>query len=568
MPDPISALRLGALLALALLGACASNPPPEADPPVRPPAASEGGDANSHLVLAEIALQRGDYHVASREYAAAAQLSTDAALASQATRVAFASSQNEFAAQSARRWLMLDTASADARRFLGVVALRLNRLNEASDQFDRLVRTSYETPAAGFLDLATALSEEENAYGVYRLLSDLSQRHPKVAEARYARSAAALRAFNYKDAVDSGKRAVALSDTLTDAKRVLARALVVSGSNDAGIDMARRDATASSEPDAKIELALLLIASERDAEARSLLTSLLEQPEARPEALRTLATLELGDGNLDAAKTRFEELIGTGRYATLAYYLLGSIHERRKDELEAVRNYARVTSGPYASDAQIRAARLLASSGAADKANELLNDYVVENPDAEVEITIGRARLLADEGDSATALELLDSALQRYPDSEPLRYSRAVTLERLERIDDALAQLEQLVEGRPRDPVALNALGYTLAEHNRELKRAKSLIGDALKMTPDNPAVQDSMGWVQYRLGKNRDALKWLERAFESEHDGEIAAHVGEVYWALGERTRAREIWEKALAEDPDHRYLRKTVQRHPDGVQ
>src|SRR5262245_60309682 len=543
MRKPTRSTAALAIAALAL-AACTTQQVEEAPAP-----AAADGDPNSHLVIAEIALQRGDYLAAAREYAAAAASSQDSTLAEQATRVGFAGSQSEYAAQSARRWLELDPKNADAHRYLAIVALRLHRIREATEQFDYLIKNTYPSPGEAFMDLTSLLAEEDNSYGVLAVVTTLAQRNSNLAEAQYAVSVAALRAYNYQVAVDSARRALTLNPSLGDAERVLARSLVVSGRAKEGVELARKRAAAGEDPDAKTELPLLLVASGQDDEARAELAKLVDVPETRPEALRTLASLELSAGNLDQASQLFQDLITTGRYVGLAHFSLGILYERRREDMRAVRFFTRVTSGPYATDSQLRAARLLAGSGASDQANELLDNYVVEHPEAEVEIVIGRARLFTDEGDAETGLQLLEAARERYPDNEGLQYARSITLERLDRVDDAVAQVRTLLARRPDDPVAMNALGYTLAEHSRDLKEARSLVKKALALTPDNPAVLDSMGWVLHRLGEEREALTWLERAYATEKDGEIAAHIGEVHWALGDRKKAREVGRKSGVE-------------------
>ena len=92
-----------------------------------------------------------------------------------------------------------------------------------------------------------------------------------------------------------------------------------------------------------------------------------------------------------------------------------------------------------------------------------------------------------------------------------------------------------------------------LADHNRELTRAEKLISAALKSEPDNPAILDSMGWLDYRRGNARDALPLLERAFRLDQDGDIGAHWGEVLWSIGDKAKAREAWSRALIADPDN---------------
>jgi len=135
-------------------------------------------------------------------------------------------------------------------------------------------------------------------------------------------------------------------------------------------------------------------------------------------------------------------------------------------------------------------------------------------------------------------------------------------LEKAGRTDAAITQLEALSRDRPQDGSISNALGFLLADHNRELPRADKLIAAALKSEPDNPAILDSKGWLEYRQGMLRDALPLLERAFHLDQDGDIGAHWGEVLWALGEKAKARETWNRALMIDPDNALVKAAQQR------
>jgi tetratricopeptide (TPR) repeat protein len=558
-------MRTLTLVLLSLLVACATSKPAPVPERAEQSQPLPAGDANSHLMIAEIALQRGDNLAASREYLAAARLSSDAQLAMQATRVAFEARQPSIAMQSAHRWLELDATNADAHRYLAITALRMHAIEESAREFDHLLHATYPTPAQGFTDLTAVLVDEDNSYGAYLVMSKLAAKEPKVPEGQYALSVAALRAYNYEVAVSSARKALDLKSEYLDAERLLARALVVSGKSKEGLEIARARARTANDAESRMEVVLLLVASDDETAARAELASLLDVPDARVEALRTLATLEFSAGRLDDAIKYFNELVASGRYVSLAFYSLGSIYERRRDSPNAVKYYTRVISGPYAVDAQLRSARLLALADQRERANQLLDDFMVENPQLEIEMVLGRARLLADEGDAETALALTDAVLARYPDDPTIRYARSLTLERLDRSDEAIKDLKDLLAQRPDDPVALNALGYTLVEHQQDVKEAQAMIRKSLDMTPDNPAVQDSLGWALYRAGDERGALKWLERAYATEKDAEIAAHIGEVHWALGDRTKAREVWDKALADDPSHRYLLETLRRHPE---
>ena len=131
-------------------------------------------------------------------------------------------------------------------------------------------------------------------------------------------------------------------------------------------------------------------------------------------------------------------------------------------------------------------------------------------------------------------LTLLSSALEKHPKHPAIEYDRAVILERAGRVKESVEVLERLLQERPDDPVLMNALGYTLADHNMDLSRADGLIHKALLLTPDSPAVLDSLGWVRYREGDAKGAVPQLEHAYSLEHDADIAAHWGEVLWASG----------------------------------
>jgi len=365
--------------------------------------------------------------------------------------------------------------------------------------------------------------------------------------------------------VDSARRAVAINPKLLEAQRLLARALVVKGDSAEGIDIARAQVQGADDVESRLEVVLLLSAAGFDTEARNELTKLLDVPEARPEALRSLGALDLNEGKLDDATQRFNDLLSTGRYVGLSFYSLGNVQERRRDALRAIRYYTRVTAGPLAADSQLRAARLLVNTGARDQAIELLDSYVEEHPEDYVQISIGRARLLADEGDADAALDLIEQSLARYPDNQALQYSRGQMLERVDRVDEAISDLRTMVKQRPGDPLAMNALGYTLADHSLDLKEARSLISKSLAMTPDSAAIQDSMGWVLFKQAQYKESMRWLTRAYASEKDAEIAAHLGETLWAMGQHTQARAIWDQALAAEPNHRYLLNTLRRYPD---
>ena len=129
-------------------------------------------------------------------------------------------------------------------------------------------------------------------------------------------------------------------------------------------------------------------------------------------------------------------------------------------------------------------------------------------------------------------------------------------------MDDAIEELQALLKRNPDDPVALNALGYTLADRTTRYEEAERYVSKALKQSPNSPAIVDSMGWVQFRLGNYEKAVEYLQKAWLLDRDPEIAAHLGEVYWVQGRQDDAREIWYESLEENPDSEPLQEVVER------
>jgi Flp pilus assembly protein TadD len=228
----------------------------------------------------------------------------------------------------------------------------------------------------------------------------------------------------------------------------------------------------------------------------------------------------------------------------------------------ALTGYRRLADSSVALQARSKAVGILLARGDRAEAVALLDDYAADHPESEFETRLAEARLFADHGEADTGLKLLATALERHPHHPAIEYDRAVILERAGRVRESIDVLERLYRERPDDPVLMNALGYTLADHSLELGRAESLIRRALNATPDSPAVLDSVGWVRFRQGDPKGAVPDLEHAYTLGHDSDIAAHWGEALWMSGKHQEARRVWAAAVAREPDAPLLKSTMSR------
>jgi tetratricopeptide (TPR) repeat protein len=356
---------------------------------------------------------------------------------------------------------------------------------------------------------------------------------------------------------DSG--ADAASEARHELSQALLRARVLTGDADAALAEFRRELERDDTPANRLDYAFLLLAAQRDAPAHAALAALAEDSKTRPVALRVLGLVELREGNLDASAKRFSELLVTGRFVDDAFFYLGVIAERQNDAEKALHLYARVQDGENSVPSLLRAAAILHGRGAAPAADGLLDQLIKDDPGRAPEVWSARARMYADAGDMPQAFAAYDQGILQYPDSAALRFARAATYDEQGRTREALTELQALAAARPDDPAALNALGYTLADHARQLSRARALIARAYAAAPYNSAFRDSLGWVLYRQGRAADALPYLSAAYADDHNGEIAAHLGEVLWQLGKKTEAEQVWAAADKVDADNHSLKAT---------
>jgi Flp pilus assembly protein TadD len=197
-----------------------------------------------------------------------------------------------------------------------------------------------------------------------------------------------------------------------------------------------------------------------------------------------------------------------------------------------------------------------------DEARKLLADTRADAPQERVAVVVTDAQILREAGRAREAFDLLTAALAQAPDDPSLLYETAMAAEKLDRLDVMERNLRRLIELKPDDAHAYNALGYSLADRNLRLEEANALIGRALQLAPNDAYIIDSQGWVYYRMGKLPQAREHLERAWQRKPHAEVGAHLGEVLWQLGERDAARRVWTEAAKLDTGNETLKDTLAR------
>lgn len=553
------------MLIAVLLGGCAGTGQlPERGQQAEEvvPFETAAGEASYHLLLAELALERDQFDGAADEYRRAAQLSDDPEIAQRAATLAFSLGRNKDALVSAQRWAALEPASVEARRYLASLYLRESDLDGAVNELTGLLEMLGDTAEDGFLSITSILLEEPDQVIASRAMDRLVARKPEVAAAHYGSALMAMQAGNYDKAQREVLRAEQLRPDWPRAGLLHARVLVARGEEDSGLEKAAELARNASDPSLRLDYALLLANLDREGEARLELDLLLQEHPRMAGALRAAGLLEMRRGDLDAAQMHFTSLLATGRGTWEAFFYLGTIAEQREQTARAIRYYSQVRDGDLAITAQARAAGLYEKLGDIDRAVDHLVNFSNAVPKYDAQLNIAAGELLARNKQMQRALEIYDAVLARHPGNRAARFARAFVYEDLDQVDLAIVELRALLKEQPDDATALNALGYTLADRTDRHREAYRLIRRAYDLEPGNPAIIDSLGWIEYKRGNNEAALEYLQKAYRLVRDPEIAAHIGEVLWVQGRTEEAVEIWQTSLEENPDDTSLLEVMQR------
>ena len=260
------------------------------------------------------------------------------------------------------------------------------------------------------------------------------------------------------------------------------------------------------------------------------------------------------------ARQSGDERIARG--LTQAYLLMAQIAEKQKDYAAASAWIDRIENADDIMAAQMRRASLLARQGQLDKARALLRSQPERRPeDARMKLAV-EAQLLRDFKAWPQAFEVYSEAVARFPEDGDLLYDQATVAEKMGKLDVMERLLRQLIRLKPDYQHAYNALGYSLADRGQRLPEAKQLIEKAVELAPDDAFIQDSLAWVEFRMGNTARALNLLQAAYAKRPDAEIAAHFGEVLWASGQREQALKIWREGLLLASDNETLQSTLKR------
>ena len=532
------------------------------------------------IMAAELALQRGEAGAAFATYLSVARQTRDARIARRAAEIAVAGRAGPQALEATALWRELAPDSREARQAHALLLAGSGRLSDAEPLFAANLRDSQQ-PVAEFAQIQRALARVEDRAAAFaaleRLAGPLLAQPALAADVQLTLAAAAHQAGRPDRAVAAARAALALRPD--DPRNVLAVAQLLSrpqGKDDpAGRAQALKLLAESlaREPralDLRLTYARLLLADGQRAAAVTQFEQALVQDAENPDALFALGVLALEDrpprkrsrSYFESYLQALEKTGSTTHDPDPAYLNLARIAEDERRFDEALKWLAQVDDGPPAFGARLRQAIVLAKMQRVDEARKLIAETPPESDEQRQQLTLADAQVLREARRFEESFQVLARALQQSPEDTVLLYDAAMAAERVDRIDEMERLLRRLMQLKPDDPHAYNALGYTFADRNQRLPEAHALVDRAMTLAPEDAHIIDSMGWVYFRMGNLAKARELLERAFALRPEAEIGAHLGEVLWAMGERDAARRVWRQVRADEPDNETLSATLAR------
>ena len=523
------------------------------------PVANFEEDALYELLVAEVAGYRGEYETALEKYVEIAKSSRDPGVAARATILALYLRQYQIVLTTSQIWAEEEPDNIDAHRYVADQLIRVGDLEGAIRHVEAIKRLGGLANLGMLADQAVNLKNEDRASllaAVSRMLSE------DPGDEQLLFSKAVLLEQNG----EHGK-ALQIADQLLQEKRnlnviILKVNALKNQSRNTDVIAFLKEMLTELPDNRRLRLiyAQFLFETGDLRGSREQYEYLLTYSPSDGNLLFALALIALEKKDDDRAEKYLREMVRLDRRVGEAHFYLGSIAERKNDPSLAVREYKQAGTGYEFLPAQSRIASIFIDQGRVKEARGYLERMRAEKPRFHQDLIMVEAQILSERGLQEEVFDVLDATLEANSENVELLYYRAMTGQKFGRLDILERDLRAIIIKDPGNADALNALGYTLTDLTNRHEEALALIQRALAIKPNEAAFIDSLGWVLYRLKNFEEAVVHLRKALALYPNDEVAAHLGEVLWVMGEHLEANQIWQKALELAPDSEILKRVI--------
>jgi tetratricopeptide (TPR) repeat protein len=514
------------------------------------------------LMLAEMAGKQNRLDVTLGNYIKQAHQTRDPEIIARAAHIAQYMNANQATLDMANLWISVQPDNIEALQLLTLQMIRTLHFDEAMHYVDRLLSLKAKANF-DFLIIQASQLDKAQRNSIIKALDPLIAKYPHEPQLWFTKALLHEQNAEHDQAMQAINTSLDMDSNAVAAIIFKATLLVNQQQTDAALKLLKK--AVQRNPDHKrlgIVYARLLIQNNQLKLAQKQFTDLVNRNPEDSDLLLTLALLSWENKLNDQAKAYLQQLIAQQQKVHEANFYLGQIAASENDLPTAIGYYQRISEAPHYGPAQIAIAELYANQHQLPQAQKVLATARSVQPTQAVPFFIVEAELLSKAQQIDKAYQLYDVALLSHPNNIDLLYSRAMLSVEQQKLPAMENDLRKILQLDPNNVMAMNALGYSLADRGERLAEAIALIEKALALKPNDAAVLDSLGWAHYKKGELAVAQQYLQKAYQMMADHEIAAHLGEVLWMTGYHHQAKRIWEQALKSKPDSQPLQKTMKR------
>ena len=564
---------------ILLLAACASETgtrvaetpavEPAAQASAEPPAPTpiEYGNFTSEqlfqAISGELSAQRGDLEQAAEIYFDLATETRDVGVIERAVQFTSAIGDGRSLLELGLLWAQVAPDIPEPHLLLSFQVLEADRPGQALSHMEQVLEAGGSFEFSILASATGGVGGDQRSELIAGLLS-LKDRYPDNRSIRIALVQLLAQNQEFDAALAEFEQMSERAELTPDLVRLHAQLHTSVGQADGALEALRAGLEQfPEERELRLTYARLLLQQRELEAAREQFDIMLAEATNDWEILLSTGLLDLEMENYESAIDIFERTLAAGLNEDDSHFYLGYANQQLGDVPAAIEHFRQVRQGvENFLPAQQQATRLSIQLGQFEEAHDWLAQLSRGSSRLEVQFVSLESAILLQEGYPERAGELLDLALNRYPNHADLLFARVFVHDSVGDMAGSEADLQQIIRMQPENARALNHLGYMLADRTERYEEALALIERAIALEPEDPAIIDSLGWAQYKLGILDEALENLRRAYAAFPDHEVAAHLGEVLWALERREEAERVWQEALAENPESEHVLPTMER------
>lgn len=515
------------------------------------------------ILVAEMAAQRNMPAIALSRYLELARLTQNPKIAREATEWAIEFQAPEEALLASEYWAKMAPNDLQAQMVATTLVIGYS-INRALPYLTRAIELDPKEIGQHLIAIQSRLSSR-SADHLKMALFHIAKRYPKNAYASLAAAQSAAQQEDIPNATLWVDKTLELQPNLTAALELKARLIRYHDNSDtAALNFLKeRVLQYSDNPELRLFYATALVDASQYKDAIYHLKLLSGDKTYGGQALIYLGEAYRKDNDFDNSVSTWKKAMQHEEMKDNAQFLLGELMEQRNHVSEAVLWFTTIDSGPFHITAQLRAAELLKKNKDFDKAIQVLHDANPTTADEQKQLYLSEIDILATGKKLKDAMNLADEVLTKIPTDEDMLLMHSLVAIKMKQWSLAEKDLKTILQQNANNAEALNTLGYILSLQPERRQEAKQYIEQALSIAPNNPAYLDSLGWLYFKMGDAKKALEYLSKATELSNDPEIAAHLGEVMWALGKKEEAKVVWGQALYRSPKNEVLKETLVRH-----